>query len=61
MFSAGEELYEEVGNEGVGDDYDQSELVNLIAHPAAGAPAQQAALLSEMRSLLLRGFPQPPP
>ena len=53
----GEELYEEIANEGAADDYDQSELVNLVAHPLPTTPE----LLKQMRTLLVEGFPQPPP
>ena len=54
---AGEELYEEIKNVGAEDDYDKSELVNLLAHPG-GAPS---TLLGQMRAVLKKGFPQPPP
>jgi hypothetical protein len=53
----GEELYEAIGNEGGDDDYDKSELVNLMA----ATPPLPAQLLAEMRALLVKGFPQPPP
>jgi hypothetical protein len=45
----------QVGNEGTDDDYDRSELVNMLAQHSASP-----GLLDQMRTLLEKGFPQPP-